>query len=98
MFQKGCEECIIFMDTASQAISAQMEAISRLETAVSGGTTELIADAEKGAIQSSLDCKQALERVRIHQLAHDLRSAAGHGTNAQTARLTAKLSPAFRLD
>jgi hypothetical protein len=83
MFKKGCEDCIIFMDTASQAISAQMEAISRLEVAVScGGTTELIEEAEKGAIQSSLDCKQALERVRIHQLAHDSRSGAGGGANA----------------
>ncbi len=83
MFQKGCEECIIFMDTASQAISAQLEAISRLEKAVScRGTSELIAEAEKGAIQSSLDCKQALERVRIHQLAHDSRLGVRCGANA----------------
>jgi len=77
MFQKGCEECIIFMDSASRAISAQMEAISRLEKAVSDGTSELIAEAERGATQSSLDCKQALERVRIHQLAHELRTPVG---------------------
>ena len=79
MFQKDCEECIIFMDVASEAISAQMEAITSLENAVLGAAAaEWIAEAEKRASQCRLDCKQALERIRIHQLAHEARSADWH--------------------
>ena len=82
MFQKNCEECIIFMGIASEAISAQLEAISRLEKVVSGGAAvDLIAEAEKKASQCRLDCKQALERIRIHQLAHESRSDAGPWQN-----------------
>ena len=81
------------MDTASQAISAQLEAIATLENAVSGGATvELLTEARKTAGQYAIDCKQALERVRIHQLAHESRASAGRAIWGQTSAWAAKMS------
>jgi hypothetical protein len=93
MFQKGCEDCIIFMDTASQAISAQLDAVAKLENAVSGGATvELLTEAQKSASQHVIDCKQALERVRIHQLAHESRAASRYVMLEHTGGWVAKMA------
>ncbi len=93
MFQKGCEECIFFMDAASQAISARLEALAKLEHAIScGAAGELLDEARRKAGQCALDCKQTLERVRIHQLAHDSRASAQHIPPRPVSGWDAKLS------
>src|SRR5580693_8183838 len=71
MFQKGCNQCTNFLDRASQALSAQMDAITALEVLVAtdGSSEESIAAAEERASLSALTWRQAVERLKIHELA-----------------------------